>query len=367
MDKRLKVGFLLSGIGFVNRGAEQAMIKVCTGLAEKGDMDLRIFGGGNDLKIRYIKFISAPLIERGKFKDFPKFNIFIDDYRYEEYFYACNLLTKLIKNPCDIYITCDSPFVFLILKVLKEIFNKRFKLYYYTHNGIWPTEKINEGKLFFTDKILCTNAIYFNKLKSKYDCILTPNGFNQEMWKSFKKKKSGNNKIKKILCVAALVKEKKIDVVISAVSKLKDCLLTIVGDGPESARLKELAEKLAPKRVLFTGDLPHNKVIDHYKDSDLFINIKEDEPFGIVFLEAMASGILVIADNNKISKWILGKNGIFIRTDSGNELASCIKKTFRLKDLSARSEALRKRAYEEFTWEKTIDKIYNTLKKEKVD
>jgi len=361
MDKRLKVGFLLSGIGFVNGGAEQAFIEISKGLARKRNIEVIFFGGGEDLKIKKTKFIHIPLIKRNKFKDFPKFFIFINNYKYEEYFYACNLLPKLIKNPCDIYITCNSPFVFLTLKVLREIFNKRFKLYYYTQNGIWPTEKINEGKLFFTDKILCTNAIYFDKLKSKYDCILTPNGFNQEAWKSFRKQKSKNNKIKKILCVAALVKEKKIDIVIKAVSRLKDCKLFVVGEGPEFTTLKKLAQKLAPKKVIFAGGLPHNKVIDYYQNADLFVNIKEDEPFGIVFLEAMASGIPIIADNNKISRWILGKNGIFIRTDSGNELASCIKKTFRLKDLSARSEALRKRAYEEFTWEKTINKIYDNL------
>jgi glycosyltransferase involved in cell wall biosynthesis len=61
-------------------------------------------------------------------------------------------------------------------------------------------------------------------------------------------------------------------------------------------RLRRLATELGiADRVRFTGAYPHGDLPALMRGSDLFVLPSWDEAFGIVYLEAMASGVPVIA------------------------------------------------------------------------
>jgi glycosyltransferase involved in cell wall biosynthesis len=91
------------------------------------------------------------------------------------------------------------------------------------------------------------------------------------------------------LIVSALVPYKRIDLAVRVCSKLGE-RLTIVGDGPEFGRLR--AE--AGPTVQFTGWLPDRDVNDLYASCTAVL-FPGEEDFGIVPLEAMASGKPVVA------------------------------------------------------------------------
>lgn len=113
-----------------------------------------------------------------------------------------------------------------------------------------------------------------------------------------------------ILCVAALTKTKRIDLVIKAVAKIKNASLLVVGQGPEKDKLQALGTRLLGTRFEINRfdyeDMP--KV---YRSVDLFTLVSEPYyAFENVLVEAMASGLPVVATDDPIRKEIVGTSGI---------------------------------------------------------
>lgn len=98
--------------------------------------------------------------------------------------------------------------------------------------------------------------------------------------------------------VGSLIKRKHIDVVIKSFLSTageRDSL-TVIGGGPEEDSLKSLVNKLrANNRIIFTGRIPRNEVLKKMGDAQVFTLISHGETFGMVYIEAMLQGCLVIA------------------------------------------------------------------------
>jgi phosphatidyl-myo-inositol dimannoside synthase len=70
----------------------------------------------------------------------------------------------------------------------------------------------------------------------------------------------------------------------------------IVGDGSDRARLEAKAVALGVRsRVVFAGYIAEGEKADHYRLADAFVMPGRGEGFGIVYLEALASGVPIIA------------------------------------------------------------------------
>ena len=100
-----------------------------------------------------------------------------------------------------------------------------------------------------------------------------------------------------LLYVGRLSPEKEVDVIIQAYialqkSNQQKTLLVIVGDGPEATKLKHLS---AQNKVIFTGSLSGTRLSEAYASADVFVFASQVETFGNVVLEAMASGLAVVA------------------------------------------------------------------------
>jgi phosphatidyl-myo-inositol dimannoside synthase len=77
-----------------------------------------------------------------------------------------------------------------------------------------------------------------------------------------------------------------------------DITYLIVGDGDDRPRLEALAlECGVAEQVTFTGRVSDDELPDYYRLADVFVMPSTGEGFGIVFLEAMASGANVIGGN----------------------------------------------------------------------
>jgi phosphatidylinositol alpha-1,6-mannosyltransferase len=101
----------------------------------------------------------------------------------------------------------------------------------------------------------------------------------------------------------------------------------VVGDGDDRPRLEALAEEVGvAKKVRFVGSIVPEELPDYFRLADVFVMPSNGEGFGIVFLEAAATGIHVVGANQDGSLDPLadGVLGQAVNPDNREELASAI-------------------------------------------
>lgn len=106
-----------------------------------------------------------------------------------------------------------------------------------------------------------------------------------------------------VLFVSRLRKRKGADVFLRALSRLPWCTGIVVGSGPEEASLKRLADELEiGSRATFAGQVDDAQLPEFYAAADVFcmpcrplLRGLDTEGFGIVYLEAAASGLPSVA------------------------------------------------------------------------
>lgn len=104
-----------------------------------------------------------------------------------------------------------------------------------------------------------------------------------------------------ILFVGRVATEKSIDKIIKALGIIKKhgiskTKLLIVGNGPARDELIHLVQVLGvEEEVIFCGEVNYEEIRYYYKIADVFTMASASESFGIVTIEALASGLPVLA------------------------------------------------------------------------
>lgn len=147
-----------------------------------------------------------------------------------------------------------------------------------------------------------------------------------------------------LISIGRLIKRKALGDLLLAMSRLEDegFRLLIIGEGPEQARLRELAKRLGlSSRVHFLGAIWGEAKYQYLAASDIFVLPSVHEGFGLVFLEAMYCGLPVIASSSGGQTDFLrdGETGFLVPVGDVDALAQRI---LRL----VRDGALRKRISE---------------------
>lgn len=141
-----------------------------------------------------------------------------------------------------------------------------------------------------------------------------------------------------VLCVSRLVPRKGQDVLIRALpairSRIPDAALLIVGGGPYRRRLEALATSVGvADHVVFTGTVPWSELPAHYNAGDVFAmpcrtrgRGLDVEGLGIVFLEASATGLPVVAgDSGGAPETVLDREtGMVVDGEDVDEVADTI-------------------------------------------
>jgi len=102
-----------------------------------------------------------------------------------------------------------------------------------------------------------------------------------------------------VLFAGRLIKDKRVDVLLSAFDTIADehdVTLGVIGDGPEAQRLQAKASSLeSADRIHFLGFLEeYESVLGHMRAAEVFASPSTREGFGITYAEAMAADCTVI-------------------------------------------------------------------------
>lgn len=131
-----------------------------------------------------------------------------------------------------------------------------------------------------------------------------------------------------LLYVGRLDKEKRIDVIIRALPTILRSIpvhLVLAGIGEEREKLEDLAKELnLTSHITFTGFIPDEDMPNIYRIADVFTIASVAELQSIVTMEAMASGLPVVAANMMALPELVihGKNGYLFTNGASEELAN---------------------------------------------
>ncbi len=164
---------------------------------------------------------------------------------------------------------------------------------------------------------------------------------------------------------------KGVDVLLHAFSKLNqnEYKLLIIGDGDLKEDYKKLSKQLKiDSNVLFLDDIKNDILPNYYNLADTLIlpSINKGEAFGIVQIEAMASGIPVIVSNLPGVRKVLEneKTGFIFENKNTDDLTSKIEILFSSEEYNRMKNNSRKRVLENFSEEiisKKLQNIYENL------
>jgi glycosyltransferase involved in cell wall biosynthesis len=129
-----------------------------------------------------------------------------------------------------------------------------------------------------------------------------------------------------------------------------DVAYLICGDGDDRPRLEAKAERLGiADRVVFAGYVPDDEKADHYRLADAFVMPGSGEGFGIVYLEALACGVPVVASTADASEEAVlgGRIGTVVDPSNLDEFKHGIRSA--LREDGGVPEALQHFSFERFT------------------
>jgi phosphatidylinositol alpha 1,6-mannosyltransferase len=128
-----------------------------------------------------------------------------------------------------------------------------------------------------------------------------------------------------VLYVGRIAREKGLEHALAAMQALHGTSPTIrfvcVGDGPYEAELRAAA----PSHVIFTGRLSGEPLSTAYASSDVFLFPSVTDTFGNVLLEAMASGLVVVAADAGNTRELVGRErGVIVQAAQPGAIAGAL-------------------------------------------
>jgi D-inositol-3-phosphate glycosyltransferase len=168
-----------------------------------------------------------------------------------------------------------------------------------------------------------------------------------------------------LLFVGRLDAIKDLDLLLASVARMRtDAVLHIVGgdpDGdPELDRLRALASDLGiAERVRFPGAVAQRDLPDYYRAADALVVTSRYESFGLAAVEALASGLPVVAAQVGGLPSIIthGENGLLVRWRCPEAFAEQFDLLLEDTALRERLSATARPSVERFSWERIGDEV----------
>lgn len=190
----------------------------------------------------------------------------------------------------------------------------------------------------YTKRLLCTT----HRVAAERVTVVPP-GIAEDAFQPRGPHADGPLRILTVSRLESVTRRKNVDGVIEAVARLGDALAvryTVVGDGDDRPRLEALARRLGvADKVTFAGAVDAAELRAQYRAADLFVlaakaSDKDVEGFGIVYAEAAAAGVPVIASaqGGALDAVADGITGIVLANSSPSAIADGIRRFARRPD-----------------------------------
>jgi len=172
----------------------------------------------------------------------------------------------------------------------------------------------------------------------------------------------------RLLFVGRIVYQKGLDLLFSALaqSKIKDWRLTLAGDGPRLEQLRQQAKALGIEgQVQFLGWQSRERLPEIYRQANLFVYPSRHEGMPNAVLEAMASGLPVLATRIAGNEELVSEGtGILAPPEDATALAAALRTLLADPKLRQRlGAAARKRVAEAYSWPRVAQAYLQLMRK----
>jgi phosphatidylinositol alpha-mannosyltransferase len=177
---------------------------------------------------------------------------------------------------------------------------------------------------------ICVSPPCANIMQKYFDCeySIVPNGVDTKLFNpngpTIKEFKEDN--IKNIMFLGRFDPHNGLEILLKAFIKVKhtfnNCRLIVVGDGPLYYKYKKIAQDYLDS-IYFVGT-QHLKRPDFYRTADIFCQPATLHSLSIVNLEAMATGLPIVASDLVAFKWLMQDCAVYFQNGNIDALAKTL-------------------------------------------
>lgn len=347
VSEKIKVLFLITDLG--KGGAERSITDLCLEFKKRNDIEC-VIGSllpNNDfpeatenLNVVFLDYKSNSLFKKAYT---PKYHKLIEDFKphiiHSNRFLA-EFLTLENLNP-EIKYVCHGRdnMVQLANLSLRTFFSKKLLLNYFEKMQL-VFKKYSKVTTWFVANSEHTKTYFHNVLPENigHQITVIHNGVNYEKFSNTLNRRILKARKIKILNVGSFQEKKNQIFLVDIAHKLNemhiDFEMNLLGEGALRKTVEERVNKgKLNNRIFFRGKTDH--VEEWMRDSDIYLHTAWYEPFGIVFLEAMASGLPVVTLDGKGNRDLIinNYNGFLIDSQDSAIFASRIHQLIHEPDL----------------------------------
>lgn len=229
-------------------------------------------------------------------------------------FFSLRCLPSLLKKNYDWIIPTNGGWQVVIIRIFRLF--KKYRMLISGHAGVGFDDFVNivfgKPDVFVA---LTPAALRWAKKITGQKIVEIPNGVDLVNFNPHITPQKVPLSSPIIFCNSALLPYKRVETLIDALKVAGVGSLLLIGDGPYRGRLVQKAQSLLPEnRFHHILSVPHDIIAGYYTASKVFTLPSEpSEAFGLVYLEAMACNIPVVAPDDENRRAIIEDAGLFVK------------------------------------------------------
>jgi len=361
-------------------GAERLALDICLELSKRNGIEvmLVIFKKDDDysfmsnrLQVKHINSNVLPSLTHKSIVEISELCSFISEFKpdviHSHLFYA-EIITRWQLIEGIKYIShCHDNMPEFNNFSFRTLFSKRLLTSFYEKQILLRTYK--KAKNTFISISKHTEVFFLDTLPKSFSkrIHLLPNAITFDRFNCMAKTNIAKSSTIKLVNVGLIIPKKNQQLLLSVIANIKargfDVQLTILGSGYEFEKIKNLAQTMGiDQQVNMPGNV--NNVEEYLSQNDIYVHSAYYEPFGLVLLEAMATGLPVVCLDGGGNRDIIenGKNGFIIKEQNVDEFTDRILELFHNKILYSQISEYAQKFAQQYDIKIYVDKLLEIYK-----
>lgn len=317
----MRVAFVMPGVGVVRRGAEAFVVELCQGLGALPGFEAHLFCRG-PAPVPHTIIHALPrdqplvgaLYRATRLGRKVLDSLFLDPLSLEWATAALSAMPHLWRGGFDVVVMEGGLVGAWLCRLLRRRHRVPFVDIAHGVDPKWEGAFARQRP----DRVVTFTAAAAEMVRREAPgaaIVVIPHGIDLERWRRPVRQALPHPAAElphpRVLCVGAIDALKRMHLAVEAVARLSSGgSLTVLGEGPDAAALDELAaERLGAGRYL-RRVVPRDEMPAWYGAADCFTLPSRTESFGLVYLEALACGVPVVAPDDAVRREVIGDAGL---------------------------------------------------------